>query len=55
MPAEGSVLDLQAELVELARIDRRGRAGHEVEGPGRLGEGDDLADGVLAGQAKAYN
>jgi len=44
------VFDLQSQLIELALVDSGGRAGHEIEGAGRLGEGDDLPDGLLAGE-----
>src|ERR1700722_2232971 len=42
--------DVDARLLALLRGDRRGRAGERVVAGGGLGEGDDVADAVAAGQ-----
>jgi len=40
----------KCQTLESALVDGGGRTGHEVECACRLGEGDDLADGLLAGE-----
>src|SRR5581483_977075 len=42
--------DGDAELIELGRINLRGRVGHEVLGGGGFGKGDDFAQGFFAAE-----
>ena len=37
---------------QLFSVDRRGRARHQIDGVGRLREGDDFANGGFAGQQR---
>ena len=47
---ERLALEFYPQLVELFFVDGRRRAGEEAQGARGLGEGDDLPDGLLAGE-----